>query len=749
MRMLWVFLIVFTGRVGVAQLQPIGSWRDHLPYNRAIAVVHTSEAVWTATPLSLFSYDPAENSVQRWSKVNGLSETGISAIAADSISGKIIIAYQNSIIDIISEGKVNRIDALQLSNITGDKTINHIYTSGSIAYLSTGLGIVVVDLEEFEIRDTYIIGSTGSKIAVTSALIHQGFLYASTDEGLKRATLSSTNLADFRAWQIIPGLPAGKKFNVIASGTSVLVRNADSIYISTSSTWNFLYSSTGIQNVEIANQRIAISESNRIVLINTQGAIERIIQHPNFTQRPKAINYYNNNYWIADSTAGLSRFDGTSFENIVPNSPADVGDGKVDILNNTIWVSAGGLNSNGSPLNKAGLFRFSNGSWKNFISQTHPSLNNFSDPLPVTIDPLNQSAWFGSIGGGLLNITNDEVISIFKENAGIQQSAVTPGSYRVTGLAIDDDRNLWIANDETSENLVVRKPDGTFRRFSIQPSSVRDILVDDYDQKWIILNNSGLAVFNHGQTIDNSADDRVKYYSSGTGTGNLPSVNVLSIAKDNNGFLWVGSDRGIGVIQCPQEAFGQQGCDAFLPVVQQENFTGFLFRDQAVESIAVDGANRKWVGTRNGVWLISEDGEKTIYRFSKNNSPLPDDDIQDIGIDHSTGEVFILTRKGIVSFRSTATEGATTNSNVLVFPNPVPPGYSGTIAIRGLVNNATVKITELDGRLVYQTRALGGQAIWNGKDYRGRQISSGIYLVLISDDSRQEKMATKIVFIGK
>jgi hypothetical protein len=138
-----------------------------------------------------------------------------------------------------------------------------------------------------------------------------------------------------------------------------------------------------------------------------------------------------------------------------------------------------------------------------------------------------------------------------------------------------------------------------------------------------------------------------------------------------------------------------------------------------------------------------------IYRFTEANSPLLSNDVKRIAIDGKTGEVFFATGNGICSFRSTATEGEEVNSNVLVFPNPVPPGYGGTIAIRGLVNNAIVKITELDGRLVYQTKALGGQAVWDGKDYKGRRISSGVYLVLVSDEGRKENLATKIVFISK
>jgi hypothetical protein len=185
-----------------------------------------------------------------------------------------------------------------------------------------------------------------------------------------------------------------------------------------------------------------------------------------------------------------------------------------------------------------------------------------------------------------------------------------------------------------------------------------------------------------------------------------------------------------------------------LPVVQQGNFAGFLFRDEQVRTIAVDGANRKWVGTRNGVWLISPDGQAVIARFTESNSPLLSNEINRITVDPVTGEVFISTFNGICSFRGTATAGGgVTRDSVLVFPNPVPPGYSGTIAIRGLPEDAWVKITETDGRLVYQARALGGQAVWDGRNYQGQRASSGAYLVLVADRQNREHLVAKIFFI--
>jgi hypothetical protein len=184
-----------------------------------------------------------------------------------------------------------------------------------------------------------------------------------------------------------------------------------------------------------------------------------------------------------------------------------------------------------------------------------------------------------------------------------------------------------------------------------------------------------------------------------------------------------------------------------LPVATQGNFANYLFKSEEVRSIAVDAADRKWVATQNGVYLVSSDGEKVLEHFTESNSPLFSNDVRRITINGSTGEVFIATAKGICSFRGTATEADNFNKSVIIFPNPVPPGYSGSIGIKGLPENSFVKITELGGRLVYQTKSLGGQAIWNGKDYKGKTITTGIYIIIVTDEMKQEKAVGKIVFI--
>jgi len=741
-----------------AQIQPIGQWREHLPWHQAYLVASTPGYIWAATPFSIFSVDLSENSIERWNKINGLSETGVSAIGAGN--SKLIIAYTNSNVDILEDGEVVNIDAIKNSTISGDKYIYDIFVRNQLAYLSTGIGIVVIDLENHEVKDTWIIGNGGSKKHVHGVAADAAFFYAATEEGMKKADIDNTNLADFRNWENEPGLSPGAVQSVVVTQDNVIAEKNDSLFKRDGANWSFFYhDGWTIKNISVSGAKILLSEiqntSGRVVELNSSGSVTNTIQQANYIASPGQAIFFENNYWIADSVAGLLKLGGTTFEQYIPNSPASIVTGNMDAYNNVIYAAAGSVNSNWEPVdNKAGAFRYANGQWDFFNARNFPQFDSLPDIITVLANPLDESFWAGSYGGGLVNIRNNNEVTIYKQNSPLQPAYFSPGSYRISGLARDPEQNIWVANYGGNAALHVRKADGSWRSFSIPfplvEKAVSQIVVDDLNQKWIVSpKGGGLICFNHGQTFDNPGDDQWKWYRPGTGNGNLPENNVLCIAKDKSNFIWVGTKRGVGIIYCPQQVFQAGGCDAVLPVVQQDNFAGYLFRDEEVQAIAVDGADRKWIGTKNGVWLISADAEKTIYRFTTNNSPLPDNDIKSIAIDGNSGEVFFSTAKGIYSFRSTATEGSTANSNVLVFPNPVPPGYNGSIAIRGLANNAIVKITEMDGRLVYQTRALGGQATWNGKDYKGRSISSGVYLVLVSDDTRQEKLATKIVFINK
>jgi hypothetical protein len=234
-----------------------------------------------------------------------------------------------------------------------------------------------------------------------------------------------------------------------------------------------------------------------------------------------------------------------------------------------------------------------------------------------------------------------------------------------------------------------------------------------------------------------------KQFTTQASSGNLPSTNVKSLCKDLSGSIWVGTDNGIGIYNCGDIA--TEPCNAYLPIVNNNGFNGYLFQKETVNCISVDGANRKWVGTHNGAWLLSADGTEIIEHFTKLNSPLPNDTVVQILIQPNTGEVFINTVNQMVSYRGTATQGKATQSTIQIFPNPISTHFNGQIAMRGLIENALVKITDLNGKLLYQTTALGGQALWNGRTYDGQKVATGIYLVFVRDISGNEKSVGKIV----
>ena len=764
------FFIFLINGISQQTIPPIGQWRDHLPYKSAIDVTTGNGKIFCATPYSFFSIDLAENSVERMSRITGLNETGVSGIYYNEFNDKLLVAYQNSNIDIVFRNDIFNVPDIKRKNIIGDKTIYDIFSLTKNFYLSTGLGVIVIDGDKYEVKDTWFIGNSGGQVKVNGFTSDNLFFYAATEEGLKRTSVNTTDPANYLNWENLSGvngLSAGNCKDVVVAGGKTIALKNDSLFVLNAGAWSLFFAETGwqIQNINSSSGKIIVSQrkndgSAKITSLNADGSIARTLQQTGLILLSKKTILFNNEYWVADSTGGLTKFRTTGFENYQINSPQSIATGEMTVVNNIFYAAGGEVST--SPIaigwqkknNKSGVYKFSNGQWTNLNRIQFPQLDSLPDLITVTIDPRDESIWAGSFGGGLLHVKSGNSIEIFKQNSSIRQASFDPGSYRVSGLDFDKDKNLWIANYGATQNIVVRKSDGNWKSFtppfSLVENAVAQVLVDDENQKWIVSPvGNGLLCFNDGNTIDNNGDDKWKLYRTGTGSGNLPSNNVFCLAKDKNGFIWVGTEDGIGIIQCPQNVFTAQGCDAVLPVIQQGGFNQFLFKGEEVRSIAVDGADRKWVATKNGAWLISADGEKVIFKFTEENSQLLSNDVKRIAIDGKTGEVYFATANGICSFRSTATEGTEKNENVLVFPNPVPPGYGGMIAIRGLVNNAIVKITEMDGRLVHQTRALGGQAVWDGKDYRGRRISSGVYLVLVSDDGRKENLATKIIFIQK
>ncbi len=753
------FLFFFFHTNAQNPIPPIGEWRDHLNYQHTLQVI-MGDKLYCATQTGLFSVDTSD-AMERFNKVTGLNEVNVRCIGWDAATEQLVIAYDNSNVDVLKAGKVTNISDIKRSTVSGDKSVNAIFCKDGLAYLSTGLGVIVLNLDKYEVKDTWLIGNNGVQTRVNSFTVNDTAYFAATSEGFKSLPQNIPDPGNYAGWHLLSGtngLSNGGVNQVVRFQDMLLIQKNDSILVANLTGFRVFYTAPGwsILNMHASVNSLEICEHNtngeaRVLLLDNQGQLTRTLEQAGVISLPGSALTLGQTSWVADQFGGLSRW-GTGVDRFIPNGPPGTADGEFSIQQHALYAAAGSVNIAWNyQYNRNGVYQFKDDQWSYMGYFNQPVLDSVLDFITVAIDPADQSLWAGSYGGGLVHFSEHTTPIIYSTyNSSLQGATGDPGSTRVSGLAFDHDHNLWISNYGAPQDLVVRKRDGSWKAFSIPfphlENAVSQLLVDDENQIWIVSpKDNGLFCYNYGASIDQVQDDRWKFYKQGAGNGNLPGNTVLCIAKDKSGFIWVGTDMGIGIIQCTQQVFDAQGCEATLPIVQQDRFAGLLFKDENVQCIAVDGADRKWVGTKNGVWLLSPDGSTLIYRFTAENSPLLANDVKRIAIDPDTGEIFFATLSGICSFRGTATEGKTVNENVLVFPNPVPPGYQGTIAIRGLTENALVKIAELNGRLVYQTRALGGQAIWNGRNYKGEKIASGVYLVLVRDDSGTEKLVTKIV----
>ncbi len=749
----------------------IGKWRSHPAGHQGFLVDHSAETVYMSHGSSLMSYDKETGEITNWNSINSLTDVSITALQYDTVSQTLFVGYENGNLDLIRNNTVFNLPSIRISNIIGLKSIQRFTFRNGLAYVCTGFGVVVVDPDKFEVRDTYY--PTTNNYFVNDLEFFGGNIYVSTTNGIYYGQEGNPLLPAPGAWTLLNGTSVASNYTELEKSGNRLFFVQDNL-IFASDTLLYLESGTIVQDPTFLNLRYSHLENQNDTLITgfeggvfvydtALNQVDLIFQYP-FDTYPlvNQVVRDGSSYWIADEKYGLVRaLNSFAAESYSTGGPYRTGSFKIDIAEGKMGIAGGFINAlGGSSYNHAGVNLFQDESWTNFHRVINPILDSDStfDYTSVAINPDNTNqVFFGTASyAGMFEISGNSIINQFDEsNSTLQKRSILEDYYVITDMSYDYEGNLWVANAYCGEQLLCKTPDNLWYSYDLGGTGknvmMYECFVDYYNLKWLGLRQNGIVVYDDNETPDNNADDRTKVLTTQEGNGNLPSGDVHCITMDFDEEIWVGTSAGLAVIYSPQLIWeGEPGeFDAQRILVERDGFVEILLGETPINDIEVDGANRKWIATQgSGVFLISEDGTEEIHHFTVDNSPLLSNDVFDLDINHTTGEVFIGTEQGLCSYRSDATYGDFSFSDVYSYPNPVKPEFTGNVTITGFAFDSDVRITDVAGNLVYRTTSNGGTVLWDGKTTQGERVKSGVYIVWAGEKDDKGKAVTKILFIN-
>jgi streptogramin lyase len=777
-KLFFLFLVLALGiNIYAQEGVGIGNWRTHMPYQNIIGVEVLGSKVYAATEYELFTYDKDDNSLQILNKINSLSDIGISKISRNPTLDLLVVAYTNANIDLIDkQGNVFNMSDIKDKNILGNKTINDVVFKNELAYFACGFGIVVYDLRRQEVVDTYYIGQNGTAVNVTDIAFYNGRIYASTNSGLYYAAENSTTLANYSSWTfdnslIYPRLPYNE---MVVFGGKLLINytediyDSDTLFVLDGNNWSYFdksYSSNK-RELRVSQGKLLISSYSLVDVYDESFQLVSRIYGGEISVHPNAALLDSDDLcWIGDQRKGLVKTqNNNNTQSICPNGPYSKKVFELSSCGKHVWIATGGHSSVWAPLwNKDGVCHFDGNWWTNLNRNNIPAFDEetIEDLVCCATDPFDTTiTYVGTWGKGVLKFKNNEYIGRYDHTNtdGALELWTQDNRYvLISGLAFDSQGNLWVANSGANNLLSVMDRSGQWRSFNLGGThsgiDISVMVIDGYDNKWILLRSGHedkVVVFNDNGTIGNTSDDQVKALRCVSGQGGISGSAVNCLAVDRNGAVWIGTDSGPCYYPDPRRLFAENQYDASVVLVPRNDGTGQadpLFDEVNVLSIATDGNNNKWFGLESGVYQMSPDCRTELLYFNTENSPLLDNSVNTMVI-NDDGEVFFGTDLGVISYRGTATPGGTTNTEVVAYPNPVRPGFSGYVGIKGLVEDALVRITTVDGSFVTELIAEGGQAVWDCTTLDGQKVRPGIYLVFISTYTGTERYATKILIMN-
>ncbi|WP_109832954.1 type IX secretion system anionic LPS delivery protein PorZ [Reichenbachiella versicolor] len=707
---------------------PIGTWRTHFNYTETLLVEETTNSIFAAASSGLTYYSSEDKSLNNISKIDGLSEVSVSALAFDEPNERLVIGYNNGNIDIIDDRGIVNSRVILESSVIEDKTIHHISFYESLINVSTNFGVLQIEPENDEVKEAFRnLGDIGQSLQVRKSVVIGTEIFLATPQGVISADFSSgKNLSDFNSWDRYES-------SIIDDVDILSIASFDDGIIACSATELFSYGFNSWKKIDTPDlhpeEEITLlrSGSNTVLILTSNRVFElksnlelSVIKTPTEDRPQDILRDKNGQIWYADIRSGLTLLVNEEPSRFVLNGPGENISKLNQVIDQTIALPS--IISNAPFNNNKGYSSFTNGVWKTNSPETISGLENISQ---VYND--GNREWIVSFGGGILDFTN--TILYDEENSTLTSNV---GNILTSYITSDSNGNIWVTEQNNNSPVHQLNQEGIWTKHNLSStlSDVTSINNDFYDNLWMSLKGNGLIGYNPetgSELLVNSTNSE------------LPSNQVNDIAFGTDGAIWVATDLGVayfpfsfGIIENPTALI--------LPIFDE----GILFEEKKVNSIEVDSGNRKWMATTTGAWLFSPSVGELILKFDINNSPLPSNNVLDISINPISGEVFFLTDQGIVSYRSESVQGSQSHKNVKIFPNPVRPEFSDWVGIQGVANDAIIKITTVSGRLVREINAAGGGASWNISDYKDRRVNTGVYLVFSSNSDGSETYVGKI-----
>ncbi|MDE0967178.1 MAG: ABC transporter substrate-binding protein [Flavobacteriaceae bacterium] len=753
-------------------------WNGHFSFNNSIDTSIGNGKIFTASENAIYIYSTSTDQLEEISTIDGLSGDFISNIYYSSNFNKLVIGYENGLLQIIdfsSDSVLTIYDIIEKETIAPNKKkINELTEFEGVIYIATDYGISLYDLNLLEFGDSLFIGDGGGQQEVNQTIISDNYLYAALPDfgGIKRVSLD-LDIINYQNWDIFHS----GDFNFILNfNEGFIFTNESSVLLSQGNSYEEVISlSQTINDITINEGQIIITTENKIFIYDSNfNLINSSINSSLFNTFFNSSALYNDNIYIATSKKGLLKINLNNIQqnySILPVGPLYNNVFSINSLYGNLWATFGDYTNtyNPYPLKRKGISHLTNNSWSNISIDSIPekavNLNN------ISINPFNlDNVFISSYHGGLLEISGESLSLYDESNSSLESLATSDISYnsiRISSSVFDDSGMLWLMNSRVDSPLKSYNLD-TNQWSSYDFTQIiadgyndelgfSDIVTDGNGTKWIGGLNSGIIGFN-----ENGGNPLIKKLNDND-TGNLPSSYVKSLAIDNNNHLWIGTIKGLRVLYNTSNFFNTNASTQQI-VIEEDGIYKELLEQQVISDIKVDGSNNKWVGTiGSGIFYFSQNGQQTIYHFTKNNSPLPSNNINDIALDFVNGLVFIATDKGLVSFDSGGSSTSSTLEDSYVYPNPVRPSFNmdiEKIKIAGITDDINIKITDISGNLVAEANSNvnsryngfnlevdGGVAYWNGKNLANRTVSSGVYIVMLSNRNTYETKVLKIMII--